>query len=152
MSPPTHKATPREPPKSVELSVRVLHSGSKCQKKRQKISFFLPTLLNLFKFIDEVVGSECFSLSSSNLSGSFFVRRKVPNWKLWILRQKQMSNNRQKMSFLKVISWVFPCKFLQIHMISVSCDWSHFIYKNLSNWSVFFYEFFGIQFLAGFWN
>ena len=39
MSPPTHKATPREPPKSVELSVRVLHSGSKCQKKTPKNKF-----------------------------------------------------------------------------------------------------------------
>ena len=40
-----------------------------------------------------------------------------------------MSKNRQKMSFLKVISRVFPCKFLQIPIVSVSGQGVHCIFK-----------------------
>ena len=50
--------------------------------RRRRAAFFLPTLLVLFKVIDEVSEPECFSSSLSNLFGSFFIWGKVPNWKL----------------------------------------------------------------------
>ena len=52
------------------------------RRRRRRAAFFLPTLLVLFKVIDEVSEPECFSSSPSNLFGSFFIWRKVPNWKL----------------------------------------------------------------------
>ena len=62
------------------LGVRV--PSCSLRRCRRRAAFFLPTLLVLFKVIDEISGSECFSLSSSNIFGSFFIWRKVPNWKL----------------------------------------------------------------------
>ena len=52
------------------------------RRRRRRAAFFLPTLLVLFKVIDEVSEPECFSSSLSNLFGSFFIWGKVPNWKL----------------------------------------------------------------------
>ena len=52
------------------------------RRRRRRAAFFLPTLLVLFKVIDEVSEPECFSSSPSNLFGSFFIWKKVPNWKL----------------------------------------------------------------------
>ena len=54
----------------------------RCRRRRRRAAFFLPTLLVLFKVIDEVSEPECFSSSLSNLFGSFFIWGKVPNWKL----------------------------------------------------------------------
>ena len=54
----------------------------RCRRRRRRAAFFLPTLLVLFKVIDEVSEPECFSSLLSNLFGSFFIWGKVPNWKL----------------------------------------------------------------------
>ena len=64
------------------LGVSVPSFSLRRRRRRRRAAFFLPTLLVLFKVIDEVSEPECFSSSPSNLFGSFFIWRKVPNWKL----------------------------------------------------------------------
>ena len=60
------------------------------------------------------------------------------------------------MNPLDVISRVFPSKFQQIVITSVSCHWMHILFKLFQYilWSLIsqFHEFFLISFLAGFYN